>query len=59
MADIEVTIPMVGMVQSFNVSVAAGIIFSELQRQLVGLYESMGIDRPPTSGFFLNGATPS
>ena len=46
LADVEVTIPMVGMVQSFNVSVAAGIILSEVQRQrqLAGLYDVMRID---------------
>lgn len=45
-ADVEVTIPMVGMVQSFNVSVAAGIILSEAlrQRRDAGLYDSTRID---------------
>lgn len=38
--DIEVTIPMMGMVESFNVSVACAIILTEAQRQrqLAGLY---------------------
>lgn len=38
--DIEVTIPMMGMVESFNVSVACAIILTEAQRQrqLSGLY---------------------
>lgn len=46
LADIEVTIPMVGMVQSYNVSVAAGIILSEAQRQRqqAGLYQYRRID---------------
>lgn len=46
LADVEVTIPMVGMVQSFNVSVAAGIILSEVQRQRqqAGLYDRRRID---------------
>lgn len=45
-ADIHVTVPMVGMVESFNVSVAAGIILSEArhQRQLAGLYDHQRID---------------
>ncbi len=33
LADCHITIPMVGMVESFNVSVAAGIILCEAQRQ--------------------------
>lgn len=46
LADIHVTIPMVGMVESFNVSVAAGIILSEArhQRQQAGLYDQQRID---------------
>ncbi len=40
MADDHLVIPMMGMVESFNVSVAAAIILSEAQRQreLAGLY---------------------
>jgi tRNA (guanosine-2'-O-)-methyltransferase len=40
MADHHITIPMMGMVQSYNVSVAAGIILAEAQhqRQRAGLY---------------------
>lgn len=46
LTDIPVTIPMMGMVRSFNVSVAAGIILSEAQRQrqLAGLYDRVRID---------------
>jgi len=46
MADICVTIPMVGMVGSLNVSVASGIILAEAQRQrqLAGLYDQVRID---------------
>lgn len=33
LADAHITIPMMGMVQSYNVSVAAGIILSEAQHQ--------------------------
>ncbi len=41
LADISITIPMMGMVQSYNVSVAAGIVLSEAQRQRqqVGMYD--------------------
>ncbi|MFA7553397.1 MAG: tRNA (guanosine(18)-2'-O)-methyltransferase TrmH [Spongiibacteraceae bacterium] len=47
LADIHVTIPMVGMVESFNVSVAAGIILSEArhQRQQAGLYDQRRIEQ--------------
>ena len=40
LADAHITIPMMGMVQSYNVSVAAGIILSEAQyqRQRAGMY---------------------
>ncbi|WP_373092037.1 tRNA (guanosine(18)-2'-O)-methyltransferase TrmH [Zhongshania sp.] len=46
LADAFITIPMMGMVQSFNVSVAAGIILAEAQRQrqLVGLYSKPRLD---------------
>lgn len=46
LADTHITIPMVGMVESFNVSVAAGIILSEAlrQRQLAGFYQQRRID---------------
>lgn len=42
----RVIVPMVGMVESLNVSVAAGIILSEAQRQraAAGLYERCRID---------------
>ncbi len=41
-----ITVPMMGMVESYNVSVAAGIILAEAQRQrqIAGLYESCRID---------------
>lgn len=44
--DGTVTIPMHGMVQSFNVSVAAAVILAEAQRQrdLAGLYNTRHID---------------
>ena len=59
-ADIEVTIPMVGMVQSFNVSVAAGIILSEAlrQRREAGLYESTRIDEATYQRLFFEWGYP-
>lgn len=59
-ADVEVTIPMVGMVQSFNVSVAAGIILSEAQRQrqLAGLYDAMRIDEATFQRLFFEWGYP-
>ena len=45
-ADIEVTVPMVGMVESLNVSVACAVILMEAQRQrqLAGLYDHRRLD---------------
>lgn len=42
-ADEHITIPMIGMVESYNVSVAAGIILQEAmhQRHCAGLYERL------------------
>ena len=42
LADAHITVPMMGMVKSFNVSVAAGIILAEAQyqRMQAGLYEA-------------------
>lgn len=46
LADAHITIPMMGMVQSYNVSVAAGIILSEAQyqREQQGLYDRPRLD---------------
>lgn len=46
LADQTISIPMVGMVESFNVSVAAGIILCEAQRQRqqAGFYNARRID---------------
>lgn len=46
LVDQPITIPMMGMVQSFNVSVAAAIILSEAQhqREKAGLYEQPRLD---------------
>lgn len=45
-ADVTVSIPMVGMVNSLNVSVAAGIVLAESQRQRqqAGLYAARRVD---------------
>lgn len=42
-ADVHLSIPMIGMVESYNVSVAAGIILQEAmhQRQQAGLYDRL------------------
>ncbi len=46
MADRKITIPMMGMVESLNVSVAASVILYEArrQRELAGLYEQQRLD---------------
>ena len=46
LVDASITVPMVGMVKSLNVSVAAGIILAESQRQrqLAGMYDSVRLD---------------
>ena len=46
MADENISIPMVGMVQSLNVSVASGVLLAEVQRQrqAAGLYAGPRID---------------
>lgn len=46
LADRAVTIPMVGMVESFNVSVAAAILLAEAHRQraLAGFYDERRLD---------------
>lgn len=43
-----ITVPMMGMVESYNVSVASGIILAEAQRQrdAAGLYDRCRIDAP-------------
>mgnify|MGYP000170893051 FL=1 len=59
-ADAQIKIPMMGMVQSFNVSVAAGIVLSEAQRQrqAAGLYDSCGIDAETYERFFFEWGHP-
>lgn len=55
-----VTVPMVGMVESFNVSVAAGIILAEAlrQRQCAGLYDHQRIDNAEFQQLFFEWAHP-
>lgn len=60
LADIHVTVPMVGMVESFNVSVAAGIILTEArhQRQSAGLYDYRRLDSTTYQRLFFEWAHP-
>ena len=60
LADRHVTIPMAGMVESLNVSVAAGIILAEAQhqRQRAGLYDRQRIDRETYDRLFFEWAHP-
>ena len=58
--DHAITIPMRGMVESFNVSVASGIILSEAQRQreLAGLYGARHISEEEYRNTFFEWAHP-
>lgn len=58
LADVLVRIPMVGMVESLNVSVAAGIILSHVQyqRQQQGLYARQRIDQQTHDRLFFEWA---
>lgn len=60
MADGDVVIPMVGMVGSYNVSVAAAIILAEAQRQrqAAGLYEYQRLDDQEYQQTFFRWAHP-
>jgi len=59
--DTCISVPMVGMVDSLNVSVAAGIILSEAQRQraMAGLYDSRRIDTHTYRRLFFEWGHPS
>ena len=59
--DYCITIPMVGMVESFNVSVAAGIILAEAQRQraAAGMYDSPRLDSRRWHRLFFEWGHPS
>jgi tRNA (guanosine-2'-O-)-methyltransferase len=60
LADAAISIPMVGMVGSLNVSVAAGIILAEAQRQrlLGGFYDRVRIDRQTYETLFFQWGHP-
>jgi tRNA (guanosine-2'-O-)-methyltransferase len=55
LADQDIIIPMVGMVQSLNVSVACSVVLYEAQRQrqLAGLYNQPKIDEHRRQRFFI------
>ncbi|QIZ78322.1 tRNA (guanosine(18)-2'-O)-methyltransferase TrmH [Ferrimonas lipolytica] len=60
LADHEVVVPMVGMVQSLNVSVAAALILYEAQRQRseAGMYGSRKIDEQKCQRILFEGGHP-
>ncbi len=60
LADQDIIIPMVGMVQSLNVSVACSVVLYEAQRQreLAGLYRQPRIDQQRRQRFLFEGGHP-
>ncbi|MBA6231200.1 MULTISPECIES: tRNA (guanosine(18)-2'-O)-methyltransferase TrmH [unclassified Colwellia] len=60
MADQHIVIPMVGMVQSLNVSVACSVVLYEAQRQrqLAGMYNAPRIDESRRQRFLFEGGHP-
>jgi tRNA (guanosine-2'-O-)-methyltransferase len=60
LADQDIIIPMVGMVQSLNVSVACSVVLYEAQRQrqLAGLYNQPKIDEHRRQRFLFEGGHP-
>ena len=60
MADQDIMIPMVGMVQSLNVSVACSVVLYEAQRQrqLAGMYDKPSIDENRRQRFLFEGGHP-
>ncbi len=60
LVDRHITIPMMGMVESFNVSVAAAIILAEAQRQraLAGMYDQVRLDADTYASTFFRWAHP-
>jgi tRNA (guanosine-2'-O-)-methyltransferase len=60
MADQDIMIPMVGMVQSLNVSVACSVVLYEAQRQrqLAGMYDTPRIDENRRQRFLFEGGHP-
>ncbi|TWX58485.1 tRNA (guanosine(18)-2'-O)-methyltransferase TrmH [Colwellia hornerae] len=60
MADQDIVIPMVGMVQSLNVSVASSVVLYEAQRQrqIAGMYDTARIDDNRRQRFLFEGGHP-
>jgi tRNA (guanosine-2'-O-)-methyltransferase len=60
MADQHIVIPMVGMVQSLNVSVACSVVLYEAQRQrqLAGMYDTPRIEESRRQRFLFEGGHP-
>ena len=60
LADQDIIIPMVGMVQSLNVSVACSVVLYEAQRQrqLAGLYDTPRISEQRRQRFLFEGGHP-
>lgn len=60
LADTEIVIPMVGMVQSLNVSVAAALVLYEAQRQreIAGMYDIQHVDEAACQKMLFEGGYP-
>ncbi len=60
LADHSIIVPMVGMVQSLNVSVAAAIVMYEAQRQrqAAGMYEEQSLDEKECQEILFKGGFP-
>lgn len=60
MADQDIVIPMVGMVQSLNVSVAAALVLYEAQRQrqLAGMYDTQHLSEQDCQKLLFEGGYP-
>lgn len=60
LADQAIVIPMMGMVQSLNVSVAAALVLYEAQRQrdLAGMYEIQSLDEAACQRMLFEGGHP-
>lgn len=60
LADADIVIPMVGMVQSLNVSVAAALVLYEAQRQrqIAGMYDVQHLDEAACQKMLFEGGYP-
>ncbi|WJG09584.1 tRNA (guanosine(18)-2'-O)-methyltransferase TrmH [Aliiglaciecola sp. LCG003] len=60
LSDQDIVIPMVGMVQSLNVSVAAALVLYEAQRQrqLAGMYDTQELDNETCQRMLFEGGYP-